>query len=212
MIDDGHLNDYNIYESTENIHKYPLMRRMFHDPDNPINTSYVMWFDDDSYLRTDECRHYETWLDDINDFMKRYAMLGAVYTKRIEGNQVAFIEDQPWYNGKSVEDPIKFITGGWWCLRTEIITLFDWPVSALDHRGGDVLLGELLRQQNGRMKSFNQHVAINADENGRQCKSPKRGYDSRPIGHDYDPGVTKQIAKVLPRLDKKRLPYERLME
>ena len=49
------------------------------------------------------------------------------------------------------------------------------------------------------------------DVDGQQCKAARRGYDSRPIGHDYNPGITKQIALAMPRLDKD-LPYDRLME
>ena len=62
-VHQGYLARSNICESTDNIHKYPLMRRMFHDPDNPIVTPYTMWFDDDSYIR-DDVFSVDNWLDD----------------------------------------------------------------------------------------------------------------------------------------------------
>jgi hypothetical protein len=38
------------YDSVDNIKKYPMMRRMFHDPDNPIETRWIVWLDDDSHI------------------------------------------------------------------------------------------------------------------------------------------------------------------
>jgi len=212
MVDAQYLSLNNVYESSENIHKYPMMRRMFHDPDNLIETPYVMWFDDDSFLRTSECDNFEAWLTELTGYMRDFAMLGAVYKQVIAGNQKEYVEDQPWYNGKPVGSRFVFITGGWWCLQSKIISSFDWPVAELDHRGGDVLLGEVLRQHDYRLKQFNKYVAINADAEGRQCKAKRRGYDSSPVGYDYDPGVTKQLALALPSLNKPGLPYDRLME
>lgn len=212
MVDERHLVESNIYESSENIHKYPLMRRMFHDPDNPVDTPYIMWFDDDSFLRTDECSNFEAWSTELAGYLCDFAMLGAVYKLGLAGKQKEYVEDQSWYNGKPVGKNFTFITGGWWCLRAEVVSAFDWPPPDLDHRGGDALLGELLRQHDYSIKHFTRHVAINADEDGRQCKAKRRGYDSRPIGHDYEPGVTKQISAVMPRLARTELPYEKLME
>jgi hypothetical protein len=211
MVAERYLKERNIYESSENIHKYPMMRRLFHDPDNLIKTPYVMWFDDDSFLRTEECTNFEGWLTEITGYMRDCAMIGAIYKIGSVGNQKSYVEDQPWYNGKPVESKFTFVTGGWWCLRSEIISQFDWPIPALDHRGGDALLGELLRQHEGRLKQFTRHVAINADNKGQQCKAPRRGYDSKPIGFDYDPGITKKLSAAMPRLQRRCLPYEDLL-
>jgi len=119
------------------------------------------------------------------------AMLGEVWRYGLGGNQHLWVRDQPWYAGKPVPagHKVKFVTGGWWTIRTEVIRKYDWPVPELDHRGGDVMLGELFRQQELGMKHFNHGVAINADAAGVSSRSPKRGYDSRPIGYSYIPGA-----------------------
>jgi hypothetical protein len=212
MVDARYLEERNIYESSENIYKYPMMRRLFHDPDNPIETPYTMWFDDDSFLRVDECGNFDNWFAELTRYMQEATMVGAVYKLGFSGNQRAYIEDQPWYNGKPLDKGFTFITGGWWCLRSSVIADFDWPVAELVHRGGDTLLGELLRQHDHAIKHFTRHLAINADAAGNQCKAPRRGFDSRPVGYDYDPGVTRQISAVMPQLQKPRLPYDTLME
>ena len=38
-----------IHDSEINLHKLPMMRRLFHEP--PIETKWIVWFDDDSYVR-----------------------------------------------------------------------------------------------------------------------------------------------------------------
>ena len=184
--------DMRIYESSDNIHKYPLMRRMLHDPAAPLRTPYVIWFDDDSYLIGD----YRNWLDLVRDQMARAVMIGGKYTMQLAGNQYLWIRDQPWYTGRPVINPadkIPFITGGWWTLRTEVLTKHDWPSTELDHRGGDVMLGALCRQQGYAMASFREGVAINADAQGHESKAPRRGFDSRPVGFDHDPGVMERV-------------------
>jgi ADP-heptose:LPS heptosyltransferase/GT2 family glycosyltransferase len=39
-----------IYDRDPQIYKYPIMREMFHDEQNPIDTKWIMWFDDDSHI------------------------------------------------------------------------------------------------------------------------------------------------------------------
>ena len=52
----------------------------------------------------------------------------------------------------------------------------------LKHRGGDVLLGELIRSQGLKLANYKKGVAINADDNGKESASKRRGYDEQPIG------------------------------
>lgn len=183
-----------IWDSSENIHKYPMMRRMVHG-DRPIETPYTMWFDDDSYLdgfSLGSVAGGGYWLGQVEQAMVNSDMIGAVYGIRWNGQQREWVKDQPWYAGK---DPasrtnIRFATGGWWTIRTELLRGWDYPWPELDHRGGDVMLGELLHQQGLRLNHFNTGVRINADSKGRESKAPRRGFDSRPIGYDYAPEVS----------------------
>lgn len=194
-LHDGPL-DLRVYESTENLHKYPMMRRMFYDSESPLRTPYLMWFDDDSYL----IGHYRQWLDLVRDQMAKAVMIGGKYAMELSGNQHLWIQDQPWYTGKRVSprDKVTFITGGWWTIRTEVLLAHDWPTPELDHRGGDVMLGQLCRQQGYTMATFREGVAINADWQGAESKALRRGFDSYPIGWDYDPGVAPAVMAAAP--------------
>ncbi len=177
----------NVWEFSENRHKYPVMREIVHGI-SPIRTPYTMWFDDDSYL----IQPLQTWLPQIDTLLQNADMVGSLYRIRWQGMQREYVKAQPWYCGK---DPaqrglVTFATGGWWTLKTELLYKFDYPWSSLDHRGGDVMLGELCHQQGLQLRHFRTGIKINADKNGQESKAPRRGFDQSPIGVDFDPGIS----------------------
>ena len=181
------LDDCVFCRSRENIKKYPMMQRLFHSPDPTpgagfgMATPLAMWFDDDSYISAEDPHE---WLARVKHEMESADMIGSVYSLRLQGQQAAWVAQQPWYAGLPVPRAHRatYCTGGWWTIRTEVLRKFQWPVPELVHRGGDVMLGELCRQQQLRIARFREGVAINADANGHESKSPRRGYDSAPIG------------------------------
>lgn len=182
-----------IWESKENRHKYPMMREMIHGV-RPIETPYTMWFDDDSYLDGFQLTagHDQVhWLHTVEQCMEDADMIGSIYSMHWSGNQRDFVKAQPWYAGKDPADQpkIRFATGGWWTMRTPLLYRYDYPWPTLDHRGGDIMLGEMCRQQSLRLRHFNTGLHINADKDGKESKSQRRGFDQTPIGVDFDPGV-----------------------
>lgn len=193
MLKAGEIRQESIYDNgRKNLHKYPLMRLMFNDIANPIATPYVMWFDDDSYLKDVAEFNGTPWLDAVAISMASHDMIGAIYGMEYRGRQEEWVKQQPWYRNKPFYRSRKtglpkfqFATGGWWTIRTELLQRYDYPWPALDHRGGDVMLGELCNQQGLRLGRFNAGVAINADSNGRESKAKRRGWDAKPIGVEY---------------------------
>lgn len=174
-----------IYEADPQIFKYPMMRRMFYE--QPLTTDYVMWFDDDSYIKDPEPAE---WLKSVETSMSSCDMLGSVYVIPYGNDQKAWCQTQPWYTGKPIKDKPKFATGGWWCIRSEVIKRFNWPIPELKHCGGDVALGVLIDQNNLRLKHFNNGVAINANEVGKESSAARRGASrtEKPIGKGFTPG------------------------
>ena len=168
-------NEYNEY-------KYPVMRRLLYD--QPIETEFVMWFDDDSYITA---RDVPGWLGMVEQSLRASVIIGSLYRMRLQGGQSKWIEKQPWYTQQPVSPlhVVTFTTGGWWVARTEVLKSLNYPWPSLIHNGGDVMLGEALRQQGYTLKHFNQGVAVNADEKGGESKAPRRGFSSKPIGFDY---------------------------
>lgn len=174
-----------LYLPQRNILKYPTMRRMFLDqPDAPLGEA-VMWFDDDSYL---DGSYPDFWYA-VHDRLATHDVLGQSHWRK--GYSAAarrWIAAQPWCL-RPVEPQVKFCTGGWWVLRRQVIRRFDWPPPELRHKGGDMLLGELCRQQGLRVGFFDRGVRINADAQGRHSKAERRGASQgnleREIGWDY---------------------------
>lgn len=170
-----------VADKPENIHKYPMMRRLFYD--KPLTSKYVMWFDDDSCIQADT--DVFTWLDRLERQLSAYKMLGSVYKDRFAGNQREWIKAQPWYGGKEPNQFAQFAAGGWWVIHADILQQFNWPPPELKHRGGDVMLGELLRQHNLSLGHFRDGVWINANEQGIESQSTRRGGLDAPVGFDY---------------------------
>jgi len=172
------------YESDPQIFKYPMMRRMLYE--QPVTTDYVMWFDDDSYIKDQDVT---SWIKSVELAMNSCDMLGSVYVIPYGSDQKAWCSTQPWFTGKPIKDKPKFATGGWWCIRSEVIKKFNWPIPELKHCGGDVALGVLFDQNNLRLKHFNHGVAINANDVGKESSAARRGASrtEKPIGKGFTP-------------------------
>lgn len=177
-----------VYEEARgrNVHKYPLMRRMFHDPGRPLLGDRVMWFDDDSYVTGGR-----DWWREADRQSGDGCMLGSRYRIAPRGRQLDAVKAQPWYGGKPFPAGYQYLfcTGGWWVAPAALLGKWDWPVPALDHNGGDSLLGELCRQQGVRLKQFNKGIAINFDDvkGGESC-ADSRGDETRWPFEQWRPG------------------------
>jgi len=170
-----------IINSVENIFKYPMMRRLFYD--SPLLAPHVMWFDDDSCITPDTS--VVAWLGRVRQQLTAATLIGSIYKQSLIGRQADWIKSQWWYTGKPIRNVISFATGGWWAAKTSDLIRFNWPLPEIRHRGGDVMLGELCYQNDLKIGHFRDNLWINANNAGVESKSPRRGYDERPVGADY---------------------------
>lgn len=159
-----------------NSFKYPMMRRLFYDL--PLQTPYVMWFDDDSWILPTAP---DNWLELVEQSLLASAMVGSIWQSwPINDALKEFYKQQPWYKGRPIPTRHPFITGGWWALRKHLLHDYNWPPEDMLHNGGDVALGVLLAQQGHNIRRFEKHLAINANET-LQCSSAKRrGVQKQP--------------------------------
>ena len=184
-----------IYVTDKNVFKYPLMRRMFRDPEAPL-AQFVMWFDDDSFLTGQP-----GWWSRVLAAIEGQDMIGQAWFLPIEGNQWNWIQQQPWYNPDAGPPPMQrgrrcfsFCQGAWWVLRSRVVHDYDWPIPSLRHNGGDSLLGELFRHQGLRKGRFDYGVRINADDAGQPSRAARRGHSESVIGKDDRPGATEDLS------------------
>lgn len=156
------------YYHADNAYKYPVMREMFHDPEHPITTKWVLWFDDDSL-----CDVEPAWFNIICSHInaeakKRNAhMVGAGMRWSTNDVQRRILSSRPWYKNKpwrsitGAPAPngtcIIFVHGGFWAITAEAIKKADIPDlgTGLTHNGGDWQIGEQLYQAGLGILPFN---------------------------------------------------------
>lgn len=161
-------------------YKYPMMRELFNV--KPITTDKVMWFDDDSYITEKDPM---AWLRSVESLMDNSSadMIGSIYYVMSSAKQKEWRRLHcSWFKPSLFSTKTNFATGGWWTIKSSVISKYDWPHPMLKHRGGDVLLGELIKHESLKLVKFNKGIAINADDNGKESASKRRGYDEAPIG------------------------------
>ncbi len=198
------------YTSATNKGKYPMMRWMLYDPCKPVTSPYVMWFDDDSFIKTPT----EEWLSSAEQNVSEADMVGKLMTTLLSGNQPTWITQQPWYKGKLVSltargTPFipKFAVGGWWMAKFKMLKDLDWPPHNIIHRGGDYMLGEAIRQNDYKLLNYHAGVAINANDRGEDDVALRRGLDPLPCGVDYDPPATVVLHEATKTIPPRLLDY-----
>lgn len=154
----------------ENIYKYPLMRRLF--AARPITAPIVIWFDDDSCIepQTD----VRVWFKRLQTQLANCAAIGSVYRAGVSPAQADWVARQPWCTGKPPVPYVSYITGGWWAAQSSVICQFDWPPADLKQKDGDVMFGELLRQNDLRMQHFRDNMWINANDEGVEASVTRK--------------------------------------
>lgn len=193
---------WEIFEPTENrnVGKYPLMRRMFYSGRTTMPKSpYVMWFDDDSFIRPGV---KPAWWGNVlkratTGGVDEHSLVGSQYQVGVNRNQQNAIKQQPWYCWRAEPiSPVHFVQGGWWVASRPFLEKWDYPFPALYHNGGDVLLGELHRRQGKSLLNYNLGVASNADAKGQESKAKRRGLDTKPLWSEtpFDPKAPVDIA------------------
>jgi hypothetical protein len=158
------IKEATLYKHEESIQKYPAMREVFYDEKKPIDTNYIVWFDDTSYAQ------HGDWLNKLaEEILKQpliVGMYGLQYYRRVQPGELAFewIRSRSWFRDKSLRnasgvatpngDTIHFVPGWFWAIRTDVMKQCDIPcTSLLSH--GDVVIGEQLHQCGYKQKVFN---------------------------------------------------------
>jgi len=175
-----------IYLSDQNVPKYKVMRRIFHDPAHPIRTDWITWFDDDAIIVRPD------WFDKTVEFITQKSpnvyFFGQERRKGHQPGIKSFIEKATWYKGRKLQrilgennryrgPGIVFVQGSYWWLKTCTMREINWPDERLNHNGGDTLLSEAIWQQ--RIPQHEFYYGIMPNNAGR------RGLSENPAGFRY---------------------------
>lgn len=153
-----------------NAGKYPGMRALFHDPLRPIETEWVLWLDDDTFLDANV-----GWFVGAMEFIRHHQNIsgfGALYSHpKVNRQAEDWIRKAGWYRHKPIPaGGIKFMSGSCWFIRKSAIETADIPDARLRNNGGDITIGEQLRQHNLSIAGWNQDKTVIA-----WSMTPRRG-------------------------------------
>jgi ADP-heptose:LPS heptosyltransferase len=173
-----------LYTDVGERRKYPAMREMFWDPECPITTPWLCWFDDDTHVRPEATNWLSTLAESIIACKDpNLGMLGIVKYHPLQLNlgpdPLNWFRTAPWHKGRPFRtaqgnpapngSTIHFTVGWFWCLKTEAMRACDIPDRRLNHNGGDCTIGEQLYQGGYSMRAFNtDKMYIFTPPNGRR--------------------------------------------
>jgi hypothetical protein len=160
-----------MYMYRKNKGKYAIMRDMFWDKHNPITTKYIVWFDDNCYVQ------HNNWVNLLAaDALVQPANVGMYGLKMYyafdpeEPNPRPWFERQIWYKDKPMRNRrgapdinglcVHFCADWWFAMPTDVMRECDIPSLGLIQRGGDMVIGEQLYQNDYAIKSFNTGKAL----------------------------------------------------
>lgn len=158
-----------VFHSTENLMKYPMMRRMFYTP--PIRAPITMWFDHDSYLAPHDDAH--NWLKRTMKHVSGCNLVGSVERAKLLDDQLQWIEQQPWFNPACDKTYLPYVIGGWWAIKTELLRVFDFPPIDFKQKHGDRILGAAFKHQDISFCHFREGVKINVNDSGVETAEPR---------------------------------------
>lgn len=161
LVDHGVIKKH--YQHHQNVYKYPVMREMFYDPDCPIETNYLIWFDDDTIA--DRNQQWLTLLTQTIIANPAAALFGSDMHIRLSPAQQAHYKTRPWYRGRPFRlktrqpaangDNTVFVAGGFFALKTDAMRFADVPDATLTHNGGDYTIGEQVYQAGYEVVGWN---------------------------------------------------------
>jgi len=185
---------FKVYINEENIKKYPAMRKMFQDKENPIKDNYVMWFDDDTIADRDAQWFVKLCATINTNHENNYRYYGPRMIWNFSQPQIEWIKSRPWYRHRNfqmkngLESPnaskVIFAPGGFFAAEMAAIRRADVPDVDIGHNGGDYMVGAQLWQNNCDLKDWNRNKTF-----VHTSSVPRRGLSEIHTGQkDWKPG------------------------
>lgn len=152
--------------------KYPVMRRLFRDPERPVLSKWLLWLDDDTL-----CNRAADWLQQLALCLQgglaadpRLGMAGPRRIFTLSPGNARWVRQASWYRGRHFQDSrgrpapgaqgVHFAVGAFWALRRECIETCDLPDHRLGNNGGDWAVGASLWQNQYGLANFSPHKEI----------------------------------------------------
>lgn len=162
-----------VHSEPRNIYKAPLMGKLF--TLRPLETEWVVWFDDDSYPYRGD------WLAGLKLKIESHPEIdvwGNVFFTEADEAATEFIQTASWFRGlpfnhdkpsggRSERPLLAFVEGGFWAAKTSVLHALSWPDPRLVQNEDDYIFGEALRQNGFKIGRYKSGVRISQAE--RRC-------------------------------------------
>ncbi|MCO6430160.1 MAG: hypothetical protein J5J00_04810, partial [Deltaproteobacteria bacterium] len=144
-----------LIESRSNINKDPMMRLLL----DRTQTEYIVWLDDDSYFGPDWHKELCRFIDSSG----RFDVAGKLATCARTPAYERFLTARPWYVDSSrfstdTKHVSRFALGGLFVARTAFLREHNFPDKAMVKKHDDMLLGDLVEQQRGKLVPFSHEL------------------------------------------------------
>lgn len=147
--------------------KFQTMRKAFHDPAHPIDTQWVVWFDDVAYAR------HGKWLSVLAETIiqqsadQNVGLLGVkqMHQLRAVGKDPRkWFQNADWWRGRQFRnklgadapngDHIHYVSPNFFAIRADAIRECNVPDPRIGQSGGGITIGEQLHQHGFKAKHF----------------------------------------------------------
>jgi Fe-S-cluster containining protein len=198
-----------VVRSEVNLYKCPMMRKLLWD--KPIETEWVIWFDDDTHILSD------IWWAGLWRHLSQHAAeaVGELRWWSWKPNHWEFVKESQWFRGVAPQrrrrygrPGISFMTGAYWVIKTVCLRELDWPDLRLVQkriRHEDKYLSEALRQQGWKLLNYARDIKTNdaptrtvwilpPGSNLEELRVPE---ERKTLGHPEAKSSRSNIAKTL---------------
>jgi hypothetical protein len=179
-----------LIESRRNINKDPMMRLLI----GVTETPYLLWMDDDSWLRPGWARAFERFLDEEASREKPLDVAGSICVSNRWDGYADLLHARPWWRSdemipESQREQVAFPVGGLFLARTAFLRRHNFPDRGMVKCLDDMLLGDLVSQAGGRMAPFTPDIwnFITISD------GPRRGFGEGEDGFRYDQDLTTSL-------------------
>lgn len=159
-----------VYTDHSGRKKYQAMREAFWDKDCPINTKWLVWLDDDSFVTDADwfAQMAKSITDNYHTGARQFG-IRAIHPLKIymkNGHDpMKFFRESPWWKNQWLfadkgrrlapnGSDIVFALGSYWMMSTEAMREGNIPDPRLVHAGGDILNSAVIHQLGYKIKDF----------------------------------------------------------
>jgi len=140
-----------LIESNQNLNRDQMMRLLI----ERTQTEYVLWMDDDSHV----LQGWDSAISQFIDENKPFDGAGQLFVAGRYPEYKDLSKLRPWWkHGYDESKDVYFPIGGLFMFRADFMRKYNFPDRGMIRNYGDMFFGDLIVQQKGTLKLFNEQI------------------------------------------------------